>query len=157
MPKSNGPSKSKPKKGKLIYYKAPHISNENVVKHRYTMFAADGHGGVSQRSSMLKTALPSSLVQAGPSEDIANSRSIGNIPETNDEPHDTAYIDYLEELGANAKARRIREQGVSLGLRSICFDTSSHQRIGRASPKLHSTDRSLFGRDRVIRGPRRVG
>lgn len=124
MPKSTQTSSSKPKAGKFVFYKAPHIPIEDVVKHRYSMFTTDTSGSVSKRSTMLKTVLPQS--QSRLSDDIPQALSDevtieSEINALDGEPLDTAYIDYLEEIGAEAKARRWRAQGVSFLLRIMTY------------------------------------
>lgn len=118
MPKS---ASSKKKSSRdFVFYKAPHIEEENVVKTRHTMFATNTSGGrLSQRSIMLKTKIASARTSDHPAEDthldpVNASGVLGStLPEINSEPLDIDYIGYLEEMGANMKGRRVRAQGVS--------------------------------------------
>lgn len=119
MPKS---SKKKNGTSGFVFYKAPHIEpEETIVKHRYTMFAASTSGGVSQRSTTLKTVqatLPLSedfLAQSGPIDEGVDV-GLRLLPEIDNGLLDTDYIDYLEAIGSDGKARRVRAQGVRTSL-----------------------------------------
>lgn len=112
MPKTNM------KKAKLTFYKAPHIP-EDTVKHRYQMFETTLSGGLSQKSSMLKTNhKPAESVTDEAQQDTATSAPLfdrDEAPNSEIDPLlDAAYLEHLEETGSDGIFRRVRAQGVRL-------------------------------------------
>lgn len=106
------------KKAKLTFYKAPHIP-EDTVKHRYQMFETTPLGGLSQKSSMLKTNhRPAESVTDEAQQDTAASIPLLDGDEASnsevDPLLDAAYLEHLEETGSDAIFRRVWAQGVRL-------------------------------------------
>ena len=81
------------------------------------MFMANTSGGMSQRSTMLKTTLAPETKESDEHDDVMHVDPIEEqgVPEIDDEPLDVDYIDYLLDSAMNTdgKIRRVRTQGVS--------------------------------------------
>lgn len=120
MPKSN---KKKGQSSKLVFYKAPHIQEPTINKHRHTVFSSDAAGNLTQKSTTL--LVPSCTTAPGNAEDnlasplhcddLNTGYDIPNINEDHaftDPLFDAAYIAHLEEIGADAKIKRVRPKGV---------------------------------------------
>lgn len=149
MPKAT--AKSRKGKSKLVYFQAPHIPEDNKVKHRYTLFSTNVAGYLTQKSSTLKT----SITRSGPNSDTNNvdetpvaSHDIHTNDIANDDDStslsvdplfDAAYIQHLEDTGNDDKIKRNRPKGVSPSslakLKAIILWKHLPGNIGRSAPR----------------------
>ncbi|KAF8170553.1 hypothetical protein BJ912DRAFT_933216 [Pholiota molesta] len=122
MPKATRKGKSK-----LVYFEAPHIPEDNTVKHRYTLFSSTKAGYLTQKTSTLKTTITQSGPESGSNIDIDETHVVtdtsldvhsNDIPNDADDPSssidplfDAAYVQHLEDTGNDDKIKRNRPKG----------------------------------------------
>lgn len=118
MPKLN---KKKAQTLQIVFYKALHIQEPTTTKHRYTAFSSDASGNLTHKSKSLFThshTMPRNA-EEGPTNTLnLNPLNCNNSVEYHEDQmftdplFDTAYVEHLEEINADAKIKRVRPKGV---------------------------------------------